>query len=181
MIIAFLMIFELPDRLYRRFYFIGKDKMSLTLILGATFFFVGAVAYFWNQIRESYVNSFAPWIRKVCGEEIQDLCNKIFIGLDENIRFIRRNIKKIKDVFQNIICKYDLTYTSKTPEQTEVKETVVVRQNDGSFVQRQTKSTVDNDEIPFSIIQKIYESDDASVSIDCKEVIEEQISTAMNA
>ncbi len=154
--------------------------MSAILLTLGIALCLGAMAYFWNQIRDSYLNTFAPWIEKICGDEIKHLCDVVFIGIDENVRFIRRNIKEIRNLFQKVICKYDLTYTAKTPEYTEIKETVVVQKEDGSFVQMDTNSTVDNDDLPFEVLNKMHESDDSTVFINGKEIVEKKISDALS-
>ena len=154
--------------------------MSAILLTLGIALCLGAMAYFWNQIRDSYLNTFAPWIEKICGDEIKHLCDVVFIGIDENVRFPRRNIKEIRNLFQKVICKYDLTYTAKTPEYTEIKETVVVQKEDGSFVQMDTNSTVDNDDLPFEVLNKMHESDDSTVFINGKEIVEKKISDALS-
>lgn len=176
-----IMIYELPEPPAKAVFcfVVERGKMSVILALGIALC-IGAIAYFWNQIRDSYLNTFAPWIEKICGDEIKHLCDVVFIGIDENVRFIRRNIKGIRELFQNVICKYDLAYTVKTPEHTEITETVVVQKQDGSFVQMNAKSTVDNDELPFEILNKMHESDDSSVFINGKEIIEKKISDALS-
>ena len=129
--------------------------MSILLTCAVIALLAGATVYFWNTIKEGYILYFAPWIKEKCGEHIGELCDKIFSALDDNVRFVRREAKEIKEFFQKILCKYDLIYTKKDAETTEIQETVVVRQADGSFVQRDISKTVSNDELPYSVTEKV--------------------------
>lgn len=146
--------------------------MSILLTCAVIALLAGATVYFWNTIKEGYILYFAPWIKEKCGEHIGELCDKIFSALDDNVRFVRREAKEIKEFFQKILCKYDLTYTKKDAETTEIQETVVVRQADGSFVQRDISKTVSNDELPYSVTEKVLA--EGSFRVNAKEEIIEK-------
>ena len=125
--------------------------MSLTVALALAFFGTAVVLYFWNTIKDTYVRLFSPWIKEKCGERIGKLCDDLFEAADNRVRFVRRNLKELFDV----IYKYDVTCTKKSPETTEIRETVVVRQSDGSYVQKDVTETVSNDDLPFEVTKEV--------------------------
>ena len=65
--------------------------MSVTVCLILAALSVAAIAYFWNEIREAYLSYFQKWIKERCGEYLGNLCNRLFISVDNVIRFASRD------------------------------------------------------------------------------------------
>lgn len=136
---------------------------------------MAAVLYFWNQIKDCYTLYFSKWIEQCCGSDIREICDDIFSCMDCSARYVRRSAKELKDLLGKIFLKHELSFKKINSEQTEIKETIVVRQKDGSFVQRDVTRTVDNDEIPFSVVQELHKNPSKIHVVDGNKIIEKQI------
>lgn len=136
---------------------------------------MAAVLYFWDEIRNSYIQFFSEWIEECCGSDIKEICDEIFKYVNNSASYIRRNSKELKKLLNKIFLKHHLDYIHVNSTQTEIKETVVVRQKDGSFVQREVNKIVDNDDIPFSILQEMHKDPSKTYRLDANEVIEKRI------
>lgn len=145
--------------------------MSVTVFLILAALSVVAIAYFWTEIREAYLNYFQKWIKAKLGKYLGELCDRLFTFIDRVIRFVRREWKTIKQNLRRFV----LTYTKEDSETVEIKEEFVIQTEDGQFVRRTATRTASNSDIPFEIMEKIYESDTKTASVNVVDEIDRKV------
>ena len=141
--------------------------MSL-LLWGAALLLGGAaVVYFWDNIMEVYKEYISPWIREKCGDKVWLTVNMCLGVLDKTTTAYRRGMKTF---FNNTIrkykCEYALGYAN---ENIRIKEIVVVKDENGEWVQGETTSFVDPWKVGSEIL-KILKSYEV-VEIDIKKEV----------